>query len=90
MDKYKLVRNTQLHTYTANDMVALTSTTSGSVIGRMIRGEAESFQDGISDEMIKDVIHIKLTNKLIVYHKIIAQTRETIELHGLSSAVKEA
>lgn len=91
MDKaMKLVRQTQIHTYVASDMVCLSLTTDNRVIGRMIRGEAESFDENISAQMIKGVIHVKLVNKLNVYHKIIAQTRETMELHGVESITVEA
>lgn len=86
MDKVKLVRQTQLHTYVASDMVCLTMTTDSRVIGRMIRGEAESFDSQFSAAMIKEVIAIKLLNKLIVYYKIIEQTQETMKLHGVETA----
>lgn len=84
----KLVRNTELHTYTANDMVVLASTESTTVIGRMIRGKAESFDSGISDDMIKSVIAFKLVNKFKVYTKILSQTLETMELHGVEAVVE--
>lgn len=89
MDKAtKLVRQTQIHTYVASDMVCLSLTYSDRVIGRMIRGEAESFDENFSASMIKGVISVKLINKLNVYKKILAQTLDTMELHGVE-AVEE-
>jgi hypothetical protein len=54
----------------------------------MIRGKAESFDESISDNMIKGVISVKLINKLNVYTRILAQTVETMELHGVELVVE--
>jgi 6,7-dimethyl-8-ribityllumazine synthase len=88
MDKAaKLVRQTKLRMYGANDTITLTNE-NDRLIGTMIRGKAESFDESISDNMIKGVISVKLINKLNVYTRILAQTVETMELHGVELVVE--
>lgn len=89
MDKAtKLVLQTKLRTYVASSVVTLTSTETGNLIGWMIKGKAESFDENFSASMIKRAISVKLVNKLIVYSKLSAQTRETMKLHRVETAVE--
>lgn len=84
-----LVHSTTLHTYVMNDVLTLVSSTSNTILGRMIRGRAESLDYHFSDYEIREAIAVKLDEKIRHHKKAIDHLEHYIEIHGLVILVEE-